>query len=427
MRTILTTVADDRAGRKNGLYGETQDFIESLFRNSNFGITDYHKETWETIKGSPFYMANKALLDDPDAARNGRAYKPYCIHQALLKIQDGDYCIYTDCSPEMWEGAAPGPDHSLETLHANCDKAGGILTAFVKWDVKNIGPGEFGIHTHRLLTTNSCMDTMGLRFYEDAYMPAGGLFVIRKSPETMAFVEKWLHWNCDARCSGLGDPTKPGDTSYWEKEIHLKTGHRHDQSISGLLLAEMGWKSFDIRYNSINPYNFLQYALPGELELIPLLPSLSVGDYVFNRQGVLMKVWRIDPGEKYVVGKYEQSCYNAKREDLKLVVRNVLEFTDGSTECRYITPESEIPVVLADVFDPAFFFCKMGVSADQLDMLILNNADCKIVYENPNIEDFLPVMEKYNYKMEIIHNTKIPARFLHCTPIIVPYAHKKID
>ncbi|HEY5392151.1 MAG TPA: hypothetical protein VIJ57_08565, partial [Hanamia sp.] len=49
-----------------------------------------------------FYQANKVMLDNPDAAINGRLYKPFVILRSLKKINEGDYLIYNDVSPEMW-------------------------------------------------------------------------------------------------------------------------------------------------------------------------------------------------------------------------------------------------------------------------------------------------------------------------------------
>lgn len=421
-KTILCTVAEDRYGRKGGIYGATQKHIEELFRNSNFGIDIYFMLTWKMLTQSAFYTENKTLLDDTDASRNGRAYKPYCIKVALSLIDEGDFLIYSDCSPEIWEGVTIDERFSLETLQANCRKANDILTCFVKWSDEEIKAGEFGKHTHRLFTTNLCMDVMQMRFYEDCYMNASGMFVTRKTPVTVKFVDEWVKWNCIDKCCSLGDMNIPNDVSYWDAESHLKSGHRHDQSIAGLLLNSMGWKFAEIRYNEINPYNPLQYALPGELELIDSLPKIEVGDYVQNKEGTLMRVWRIDPGEKYVVGKHEQSCYNTQRKDLKLVIKK--EHLSLPEYDHAISVGTSILELLAEIFTPQIFYI-YSCTVEMVQQLLLNNEDCILIFGGePTIqgaEDLLKTFSGWNYKFSLT-NAGIVAM-----PIIVPYAHKKND
>lgn len=420
-RTILATIADDRAGRKNGQYATTQSRIDALLKASHLPITDYWGLTWGDIVKTDFYARNKLLLDDVDASRNGRAYKPYTILSALWQIDDGDFCIYSDVSPEMWDISEVPPEASLGILHANCRAAGDILVSFVKWHTEPLAPGDLGIHSHRILTTNSCIDKMDCRFFEDSYMPASGMVVIRKTAETVAFVEEWLKYCCDAECSGLGDPAIPGDTSYWEKDVHLKTGHRHDQSIMGLLLSKRDWRAADIRYNHMNPYNFLQYCLRGELELIPLLPELHTGDYVQNRQGILMRVWQIDRGPVYVVGRYEQSCYAAKREDLKLVVKYVeggmMPYESGAI---IVGQYADIPELLANIFDPQSFVLDTAIRR-QIELLLLNNEDCRLYFHIAFVGPVTMLLETYNYEFFT------DGKWLECLPVFVPYRHPRID
>lgn len=54
-KTILVTVADDRFGRKEGLYGATQDRITRLFQeHPSLGI-EPHPYKWEDFARSAFY------------------------------------------------------------------------------------------------------------------------------------------------------------------------------------------------------------------------------------------------------------------------------------------------------------------------------------------------------------------------------------
>ncbi len=125
MKTILVTVSDDRFGRKNGLYKTTQNKISKIFNNNfNFGFSNIFAFEWEGIKLHKFYQDNKVLLDNKDAARNGRAYKPYVILEAMKYLNDGDFLIYNDCSPELWnffkEDYIVNPIYNLKIIQDLC-------------------------------------------------------------------------------------------------------------------------------------------------------------------------------------------------------------------------------------------------------------------------------------------------------------------
>jgi len=326
-KVLLVTVSDDRFGRKGGEYEKTQAKIEHIFkRNPSFGITDFFMLKWPDIEGSQFFEDNKLLLSHKDAGKNGRAYKPYAISEALKSLEIGDYIIYTDCSPEMWnmpQGFHMSKEvYDIEVLKDLCKNNDNILTCFVKWKDKKLEQGELGLHKHKYFTLNRCMDKMGLRFYEDGYQHASGMMVIRKTEETVEFVDEWLKWNLIDECCALGPVTDNTD-SYWKEEHDFKLGHRHDQSISGLLLNRKNQKLVDIIYNTISPYNFMQYARVGEeYSFIESLPEVKQGDKVMNKKGIELEVFRIDieNGKKrYIVGQLEESCYGCAREDLKLI------------------------------------------------------------------------------------------------------------
>ncbi len=323
-KILLVTVSDDRFGRKDGNYSKTQDKIEFIFKNNpQFGIKDFLMMKWEQIKDSQFYKDNEKLLRHTDAGKNGRAYKPYAILQGLEKIKEGDYLIYSDCSPEMWKMPKNFKIDSevfdVEILKNLCKSNNDILTCFVKWKNSNLAQGDNGIHTHRWFTTNKCMDRMGLRFYEDGYQHASGMWAIRKTEETFEFVKEWLKWNLIDECCALGSAENGMDEFWVHESESTKIGHRHDQSISGLLLNKTNQKFIDIIYNEMNPYNFLQFARKNqEYNFIESLPKLSIGDKVVNIQGTEMKIWKIE-GEKYVVGQLQESCYASERQNLKKI------------------------------------------------------------------------------------------------------------
>ena len=278
-KTILVTVADDRAGRKGGKYLETQKKILSLFKaNPWFGILDFYFWTWEDIAASDFYKENKKILDQFDPAMNGRCYKPFVILEGLKSIDEGDFLIYNDSSPEWWEdvNSIEIGRHDLTIIKDLCVKNGGILTSDVTWYCNN----EMGDHTHENFTTERCMEKMGMLKFKHCLQHASGMIVLRKSERSVQFVSEWLKWNVDPECASLGDvntdPVFPDKCicEYWHDEVakYGKIGHRHDQSISGLLINKMGNRLV----KNTGDYNFLSFCIRGrDYQFIDSLRSPS--------------------------------------------------------------------------------------------------------------------------------------------------------
>lgn len=253
MKTILATVADDRSGRKEGRYSETQDYVLKLFQeNPWFGITEFSFWKWENITQTDFYKENKRMLDQIDPAMNGRCYKPFVIKEALNIIQEGDFVIYNDVSPNLWTNIFPNKEiHDLSIIRNLCIHNNGILTA-------NVDNPQ---HTHHHYTLERCMNKMNMEEYRHHHQHASGMIVLQKNQKTIDFVQEWLKWNLDPECASLGSINEPLPPEkciceYWHEEYQKygKLGHRHDQSISGLLLNKMGNKLI-----KNHDYNFLNY------------------------------------------------------------------------------------------------------------------------------------------------------------------------
>lgn len=329
-KTILVTVADDRQGRKDGAYGRTQDKISQICD----GFINHHVADWAFMLNQKKYY-NLPIHNSIDSGINGRCYKPIVISSLFHHLEEGDFLIYNDCSPELWNNVTIDGRFSLDVIHKLTEANNDILTSFVKWDCQPIPHNHYGIHIHKYFTTNRCMDVMGLRQYENSYQHASGMFCIRKTPETVKFVEEWLYWNLNPECASLGDPSIPGDTSYWTAEQEFKVGHRHDQSISGLLLNQRNVKLVDILHNEMNPYNFLQYCRVGhdykfidsntpiqQRDLDFTKVFIRRGSKVRNEAGIELNVWRVDyvDGiERIIVGQYEESAWATTRDKITLV------------------------------------------------------------------------------------------------------------
>lgn len=318
----FVTVSDDRFGRKDGLYSDTQDRITELISPMVDGLKAWK---WEDIIKTDFYLQNKTLLDNTDAARNGRAYKPFVILEGLNRINEEDFLIYNDCSPELWQDVNIS-GYDIEVIKQLCVQANDILVPFIRWGSKTLMPGELGEATHSNYTLNRCMDRMGLRFYEDAYMCASGMICIRKTDATVSLITEWLKWNCIDECCALGYAHIPDDASFWEAESHpvfgtpgYKLGCRHDQSILGLLLAKSNHRFVEAETKDVHFANFLQYCRPdASYTFTECLPVINKGDTVINKQGTKLTVFDIHDN-KFIVGVSNASMYATHRQNLKLI------------------------------------------------------------------------------------------------------------
>jgi len=268
MKIILVTCSDDRSGRKNGMYGKTQDKIYDFFKNKNssFGITDFLFMKYDDILKTDFYTENKILLDSKDPNMNGRCYKPYSILEGLNRIDYGDFLIYNDCSPEIWAFIENKPKINQKIYNINviknlCILNGGILTSHVNLQLQT---SNENYHRHEFYTLDRCMKKMGLEEYKYSLQHASGMIVLQKTQKSIEFVQEWLKYNLIDECASLGnvyeDPEKTV-ANFWVEEYLVKSGHRHDQSISGLLINKMN-NDLVVGPNNYYPtYNFLTYCI----------------------------------------------------------------------------------------------------------------------------------------------------------------------
>jgi len=269
MSVLLVTVSDDRSGRKGGKYSETQDFVLELFKNCpEFGISKFAFWKWPDIQTTPFYTVNKTMLDHADPAMNGRCYKPFVISEGMKSLRDGDFLIYNDSSPEMWNGwSINSRAYDLNVIKQLCADNGGVLSATSTYN------GNIYDHTHELFTLERCINKMGMAKYRYSLQHASGMLVFQKSKRSTDFVEEWLRWNLIDECASLGPVTdlRPMAYSYWTEEAGFgKVGHRHDQSISGLLLNSLGNKLV----KEFSCYNFLNFCVKNKTyEFIDSNPS----------------------------------------------------------------------------------------------------------------------------------------------------------
>jgi hypothetical protein len=108
---------------------------------------------------------------------------------------------------------------------------------------------------------------MGLEKYKYSLQHASGMIVLQKTEKSINFMEEWLKFNLIDEAASLGyinDDTKNHDhfnNNFWMEECINKSGHRHDQSISGLLINKMDNNLIITPSNLYPMYNFLSYCL----------------------------------------------------------------------------------------------------------------------------------------------------------------------
>jgi len=289
----LVTVSDDRSKRKKGKYGITQKMITEYFKENDIGLTKHFAYTWNDIYQSDFYKKNSNLLKWINPDINGRAYKPYVILETLNKINSNDFIIYNDCSPEHWHFAnkkfttkkLPKEIIDLNNIIELCEKNKDLLTVYVGGNYSKIKDenwrGGHGNHTHERMTSPTCLKYMKCEQYKNYLQHAGGMMVIKKTEKNINFVKEWLHYNTIKECCSLADydyiekyekdsiinhcefKESKGTLIYWTdglKENPKLAGHRHDQSISGLLLNKLNHKLINPLSNIIfSKWNFLEY------------------------------------------------------------------------------------------------------------------------------------------------------------------------
>ena len=286
-KVYLVTVSDDRYGRKGG-YEKIQDNIELFFKNHDLGLEDIFNYKWNDIYNSEFYKENEVLLQWINPDLNGRVYKPYVILESLNKINYGDYLVYNDCSPEHWKFSDKKIPNikkivNLEILKKLCNNNKDIVTVYNTGDFKNGWRGGSGPHTHERMTHPTCIRKMKCDAYINYLQHASGMIIMKKTDKIVKFVEEWLYFNKIPECSSMSSKQLEETNTefvkkvdkyfeyigggdyyiYWSEGVIENTrlqGHRHDQSISGLLLNKMGHKLIYIKKSPFfGRFNFLEY------------------------------------------------------------------------------------------------------------------------------------------------------------------------
>lgn len=147
-------------------------------------------------------------------------WKPYIIKDALNKVNDGDYVLYSDAT----------------ALYVN--DISSLLSVF---DSEKLDYMVFTLDLREKLFTKRdafiILDADKPE-YTDTLQHIGGYLVFRKCAKTMEFVNEWLKCCCDYRLI-TDAPNVKGRSNYPEF-----LDHRHDQSIISLLAKKHGMKEY---------------------------------------------------------------------------------------------------------------------------------------------------------------------------------------
>jgi len=151
-------------------------------------------------------------------------WKPLIIYGIMNRIQDGDYCIYSDAANIITNDISP--------LFERCTRNGGILL----FENKN-GSWDGKIWKNNEYTKADCFNLMGCTTDEYVFgnQVDAAIQVYQKNERTMEFLKEYLSFCEDERI--LTDmPNTTGENKEGFRD------HRHDQSVLSLLAIKYGVK-----------------------------------------------------------------------------------------------------------------------------------------------------------------------------------------
>lgn len=252
MELYLLNYADDRFGRKGGVYRENQLHLNSTAQQH--GISNIVSWTWEDLIKTDFYKNHKTYLDK-SSHENGWVWKPYIILDLLKKVECEDIVFYCDCIP--W-----GIKRSVQPLMDLCVSNNG--TVFQQFGNKNSKWTKRDAFVY--------MNCDEPKYHDGVHLQATWM-LFQKNNFNINFVEEWLKYCLDERIAShlkpntCGLPNLPG---FFE--------HRHDQSIFTNLAIKYNIKTFNITGNkNINEF----------IDLIPLCslpePVRWISKKIYNK------------------------------------------------------------------------------------------------------------------------------------------------
>lgn len=186
-----------------------------------------------------FWAQNRGILEKERGAGYW-LWKPYIILDALSHVDDSTIVVYSDAGIEIIDDLSP--------LFNICRRGRDVLL------FHNSG------YICANWTKRDCFILMRCdsRKFWEAPQVMGGFLMVRKSPESVRFVEEWL-WYCrDARII-TDQPNTCG-----EKDLADFVEHRHDQAVLSLLAAKYEVELYRDPTQWGNYAKLPEYRKPGE-------------------------------------------------------------------------------------------------------------------------------------------------------------------
>jgi len=290
-KTYFVTTSDNRSNRKGGLYQVTQDKVKILLEKyqKNLQIDYLRFYNWEYMyNDKQFYNKYKYLIEWINADINGRIYKPYYILKTIEEANEGDFIIYNDVSPEIWDFPLNNeetfikrisPHYNLNCLKDLCISNNGIACFYPYYYYE-----KKYIHIHKFFTTKECLLKMDSDKYKNSLQAISGILCFQKNKHTLKFVKEWLEKLSIIECASICNITRIGiktgpeirvyNNEFFEstdgsltndiwndnvKEDPSIKGHRHDQSVFGLLINKYNYNIYFMNQPYLvteNPWNF---------------------------------------------------------------------------------------------------------------------------------------------------------------------------
>ncbi len=191
----------------------------SLYENSRvrlnesakrFGIADIFSYDFNDIKTTPFYAANREILDHPTGL-GFWLWKPYIILETINKLDDGDIVVYADSGIEII--------NSLGPLLTIC-KMQEPIVLFANNTLPN-----FGWVKRDCFILTQCDEE---QFWYSVQCDAA-FILFRKCEKSVQFINEWLRLCTDKRII-TDSPNTCG-----KKNLFGFMEHRRDQSVLSLL------------------------------------------------------------------------------------------------------------------------------------------------------------------------------------------------
>jgi hypothetical protein len=244
---------------QEGYYDKSIQVLIDSFKNN--GVDYVHHYTEDNVPWGddlkPYFETYK---------RNGYgfwAFKPLIILDVMNKIDDGDVVIYHD---------AGRPEYKFEVKNSIVP-----LVNIVKNHYQGIGLCE-GPWSHNQYTKDKCFKMMDCDtpYIRQKNQLAASIGIYEKNPKSLLFLNDWKKWclTHQAICT-----EEPGDFKHDNFQAH-----RHDQSISSLLISKMGNKLI----RGLSTFCFLECCLNKKYNFID--PNQPPSKYKYRYDHINQKI-----------------------------------------------------------------------------------------------------------------------------------------